>query len=295
MKRTSRTVVGTAAAAAVLLGTGACSGVDQDGAGETLTFASVAGWDDTVAVTALWTVLLEERGYSIEVVNADLAAGISGIARGDIDAYLNAWLPATHETVIEENRDDIVILDDEGAYFEDNRQALVVPDFVEEETISDLVENADAYDNRIVGLEAGSGNMELLPGVLETYGAEDDFEIVDGSTPAALAELENAVADEEPVVISLWTPHWVYADLDVRPLEDDQQGWPEPDGSFVVTSESFPEEHEEVAEWMTGATLTDEQYSSLMLEVDEADSEREGAEAWLEDSDHRDVVEAWFE
>ena len=273
----------------------ACSGVNQGAGGDTITFATVSGWDDTVAITALWEVLLEDRDYNVDTVAVDLAAGVSAIASGDLDGYLNLWLPSTHEAHIEEYRDDLVILDENGPYFDDNRQVLAVPEFVEENTIEDFVQNAEKYDSRIVGIEAGSGNMQQLPGVLETYGAQDEISIIEGSTPAALAELENAVQNNEHVAISLWQPHWVFADLPVKALEDPAGGWPEPDGSYIGLSQEFAEEQPEIVEWMSNSKLTAEQYSTLMLAVSEADDNVEGARQWLENPENSAAVEAWFE
>lgn len=272
----------------------ACSGVESGAGagGETITLATVAGWDDTVAVTALWTALLEDRDYNVETVAVDLAAGISAVATGDLDGYLNAWLPSTHAAYIEEYRDDLMILDE--PFFDDNSQALVVPEFVEENTIAEFVANAEKYDSRIIGIEAGSGNMEQLPGVLETYNAQDQVEIVAGSTPAALAELESAVQNNEPVAISLWQPHWVFAEMPVKALEDPDEGWPAPDGSYVVLSEDFAEEQEEVVEWLSDFELTEEQYASLMLAVSEAEDPVEGARQWLENPEHSEAAEEWF-
>ena len=118
---------------------------------KTVTFASVPGFDDTVAVTGLWSVLLEEHGYKAVTKNVDLAAGFSGIARGDIDGCLNTWLPTTHAAYIDKYKDDLVILD--KPYFENDELVLAVPDFVEENSISDVVRNAEKYDSKIIGIK----------------------------------------------------------------------------------------------------------------------------------------------
>ncbi|GAA3679800.1 glycine betaine ABC transporter substrate-binding protein [Arthrobacter ginkgonis] len=271
----------------------ACSGVDTSGGGEeTIKFATVAGWDDTEAVTALWTALLEDRGYQVDSTAVDLAAGIAGVARGDLDGYLNLWLPSTHEAPVAAHRDDLVILDE--PFFDDDRQVLVVPDFVEENTIEEFVQNSDKYGNKIVGIEAGSGNMKLLPDVMKTYGAEDKIDIVEGSTPAALAELEKATKNNEHVAISLWQPHWVFADMPVKALEDPKGGWPAPDGSYVGLSKKFAEAQPDIVKWMGNSKLTADQYASLMAAVNDADDQVKGARTWLEIPENKAAVDQWF-
>lgn len=284
--------------AAIVASVGACSGVTPGGSGgsggtdKTVNFATVPGFDDTVAVTGLWSVLLKEKGYTVKTTSVDLAAGFSGIARGDLDGYLNAWLPSTHEAYISKYKDDLVI--PEKPYFDNDQNVLAVPDFVEENTISDLVRNADKYESKIIGIEAGSGEMKILPDVLGKYEAKDKLAIVEGSTPAALAALKSGVNSKKPVVVALWTPHWAFASLPIKALEDDRQGWPKPDGSYVVLSKEFAEKHADVRGWMESSKLTDEQYASLMLAVSEAKDPAEGASKWLETPENRKAVDEWL-
>ena len=225
-----KTITAILASAVLAVSMSACSGVANGSSTDkekTINFATVPGFDDTVAVTGLWSVLLEEKGYTVKTTSVDLAAGFSGIARGDLDGYLNAWLPSTHQAYVDKYKDDLVIPD--KPYFDNDMNVLAVPDFVEENTISDLVKNADKYDSKIVGIEAGSGEMKLLPGVLAKYSGQDKLKIVEGSTPAALAALKSGVENKKPVVLALWTPHWAFASMPIKTLKDDSQGWPKPD------------------------------------------------------------------
>lgn len=287
----------TVAAAAIAVSVSACSGVAPSGTSaggddKSANFATVAGFDDTVAITGLWSVLLEEKGYSVKTTTVDLAAGFSGIARGDLDGYLNAWLPSTHQAYIDKYKDDLVILDE--PYFGNDELVLAVPESQPENTISDLVQNAAKYDSKIIGIEAGSGEMKILPDVLAKYDAQDKLSIVEGSTPAALAALKDGATNNKPVVIALWTPHWAFAAMPVKVLEDDQQGWPAADGSHVVLSKEFAEKHPDVKGWMEKSKLTDEQYASLMLAVSEAKDPAEGAKKWLETPENRKAADEWL-
>lgn len=290
--------IGAFAAVALLAaGVSACSGVSTASSGggtdsKTITMALPAGYDDTVSVTGLWTELLSSRGYKLETKSVDLAAGFSGIARGDLDGYLNAWLPTTHGTMLEKYKDQVTIL--EKPFFENDRLVLVAPKFVPENTIEEVVANAAKYDSRIVGIEAGSGEMKILPDVLKKYDATDKLNIVAGSTPATLAALKDAIAKNKPIVATLWTPHWAFSSMDIKVLEDNLEGWPKPDGSHVVLAKDFTAEHPDVAKWLSNFKLTEQQFSDLMLAVSEASSPTEGAKKWLENPDNKKAADSWF-
>ena len=287
------------ACAAIIASVSACSGVTPAAGGEssagnkTANFATVPGFDDTVAVNALWSTLLEEKGYTVKTTSVDLAAGFSGIARGDLDGYLDTWLPSTHAAYVDKYKDDLVIL--EKSFYDNNRLVLAVPDFVEENTISELAQNAEKYDSKIIGIEAGAGEMKLLPGVLAKYSARDKLKIVEGSTPAALAALKSGVDNHKPVVVALWQPHWAFASMPIKVLEDDLQGWPKPDSSHPVLSKKFAEKHPDVRSWMENSKLTEDQFASLMLLVSEAKGDPiSGARKWLETPANREAADGWL-
>src|SRR5690606_8923039 len=59
-------------------------------------------WDEAIAVTNMWAYVLEEGGMDVEV-GSPLEVGplYSALASGDIDLFLDAWLPLTHEDYME--------------------------------------------------------------------------------------------------------------------------------------------------------------------------------------------------
>jgi glycine betaine/proline transport system substrate-binding protein len=290
----SKRIGAVIASALLVTSVSACSGVStaSQSSEKTITVALPAGYDDTVAVTGLWQELLSEHGYKLETRSVDLAAGFSGVARGDLDGYLNAWLPTTHGTFVDKYKDQLTILD--KPFFDNDRLVLVAPKSVPENTIGDVVANASAYNSKIVGIEAGSGEMKILPDVLKKYDATDKLNIVAGSTPATLAALKDAAAKNKPVVATLWTPHWAFASMPIKILEDNLGGWPKPDGSYVVLSKKFAEKNAEIAKWMSKFKITEDQFSSLMLDVSQASSPTDGAKKWLENPDNKKSADSWF-
>lgn len=255
---------------------------------KSITIAQVDGFDDDVAVTALWKHLLEAKGYTVTIQSLDLAAAFTGMSRGDIDAYLDAWLPSTHGQYVNKYKSDLTVLD---PYYTNDRLVLAVPDFVPAKTISDVASDPGTYGNQIVGIEPGSGEMEVLrKTVMPAYGMSQ-VDLVEGSTPAMLAELKSAVRDHKPVVAALWTPHWAFAQMKIRVLEDDKHAWPAPDGSQIVLSNDYAKDHTQVTDWFRNTKLTDDQLSSLMADIHAAGSADQGVKTWLKDNS--EVVGDW--
>lgn len=268
-----------------------CSNSDApNSSSKTITIAQVEGWDDDVAITALWKHLLEEKGYTVNLVSLDVAVAFTGMSRGDVDAYMGAWLPSTHKAYLAKVKQDVTVL---KPWNTNDRMVLAVPDFVDAKTISEVASNPSEYGNQIVGIEPGAGEMEILPrDVMPAYGM-GKWDLVKGSTPAMLAQLKKAVQNRTPIVTALWTPHWAFSEMDIRPLVDDKHAWPAADGTSIVLSNEFAQANPEVVSWFRNTQLTDEQTTSLMGEVHSATSPAAAVKTWLKDNG--DVVAHWTE
>ena len=80
---------------------------------------------------------------------------------------------------------------------------------------------------------------KVLPG----YGLDKEYKVVDGSTPAMLAELKRAYAKKEPIAVLLWTPHWAYSKYDLTKLKDPKGLFGKGDTIRTVTSKAFIKKH----------------------------------------------------
>ena len=79
-------------------------------------------------------------------------------------------------------------------------------------------------DYKIIGIEPGAGLMKLTKTAIEDYGL-DDWQLVEGSSAAMVAELKKAYDKKEPIIVTGWSPHWMFSSFDLKYLED-------PNGSF---------------------------------------------------------------
>lgn len=250
-------------------------------------------WEENLAVAHMWEAILEEEGYDVTPSQYDVAPAFASVANSEEDLFLDMWLPATHASYEEEFGDQ---LEDLGVWFDEATLELTVPSYVEEvDTLEDLAENPEMFDGQITGIEAGAGMMELLINeVAPGYGLDEDFEIVESSTAAMRAELANAIEEEEPIVVTLWTPHPEYGLKDLKRLEDPQGLWGEAEQLHAVGRPGFAEDFPEVAEWIENWEMTDEELSSINAAIDEADEGEwaDVASQWVEDN--RDLVDGWL-
>ncbi|MBE2998322.1 glycine betaine ABC transporter substrate-binding protein [Nocardiopsis sp. HNM0947] len=259
----------------------------EDGGGEDTQSIEIAlvPWEDGIAVTALWEAVLEEKGYDVEVTEVDIAPAFQGLANGDVDLFLGMSYPLTHEEYWEDYGDDLENL---GPWYDNASRVLAVPEYVDEvDSIPDLVDHPELFDNQIVGIDPGAGQTRLMEEeVIPGYGLDEDFELVNSSSAAMQAELAGAIAEEEPIVVTLWHPHPAYAQHDLKDLEDPDTLLGEPDGLNSVGREGFAEEYPAMAEWLGDMHIEDDVFAELqVLTVHEhEDDPVEGAREWLRDN-----------
>ncbi|ANC32865.1 glycine betaine ABC transporter substrate-binding protein [Isoptericola dokdonensis] len=242
-----------------------------------------SGWDEGIAVSHLWTAILEDAGYEVESQTADVGVVYTGLAGGEFDVTFDVWLPYTHASYEEEYGDQVTDL---GVWYDQAKLTIAVNEDSPAQTIGDLAEMSDEYGNKLVGIEAGAGLTQITQDeVIPTYGLEGmDYAV--SSTPAMLAELKSATDAGENVAVTLWRPHWAYDEFPVRDLEDPEGTLGEAEEIHMWGTSDFADRYPQLAGWLAEFTLTDEQLFSLenMMFNDEAyaDDPEAAVDAWLE-------------
>ncbi|MER7488281.1 ABC transporter permease/substrate binding protein [Streptomyces sp. NPDC126497] len=242
-------------------------------------------WDEGVASTFLWKEVLERRGYEVEAKQFEAGPLYTALAQGNVDFQTDAWLPTTHEAYWKKYGGR---LDDLGTWYEETSLELTVPAYMEDvDSLEDLKGRAAAFDGRITGIESGAGMMGLLKDkVMGDYGLDEEYEVVDSSTPAMLAELKRAYGKKEPVVVTLWSPHWAYSDYDLKKLKDPKGSWGKGDGVHLVSRKGFAEDDPVVGKWLKDFSMTEEQLTGLEAEINKAGKggQQEAVRAWIGDN-----------
>ena len=250
----------------------------------------VPGWDEDIAATYMWKALLEEKGYTVNVRELEIASTFTGLANDQIDLYLDAWLPSTHAAYWSRYESKLEAL----TTWSLGKNMLVVPQYVDVSSLDQLRAASAEFGGRIVGIEAGAGLMAATrTKVMPAYGL-DNYTLVEGSSPAMLAALDSAIKAKKPIVVTLWQPHWAFSAYQLKELADPKQAFGEPDDMKVLAPKGFSERQPQVAGYLKKFTMKNEQLSSLMLELRKQGKGKEldAAKSWI--AANRPVVDAWL-
>ncbi|MFJ8004835.1 ABC transporter permease/substrate binding protein [Streptomyces fagopyri] len=247
-------------------------------------------WDEDVAVTYLWKNVLARRGYTLNLKQMDVGPVYTGLASGDLDLNFDAWLPYAQSNYWDQHKND---LRDLGTWYAPTSLEIAVPSYVKGvKSLADLKGKAGTFDGKIIGIEPGTGEMNLLKKkVLPGYGLDKEYKVVDGSTPAMLAELKRAYAKKQPVAVVLWSPHWAYSEYKLTKLSDDKKLFGEGNTIRTISSEKFPEQYPQLTRWIKKFKMSENELGTLESEIKQRGQghEEDAVASWLKE--HPDVVD----
>lgn len=283
-KRCSRLGQFASVLAAIGLIITACSGGSQSQQQGELTIGYIP-WDEDVAVTYLWKDLLEQQGYAVKLQLLEVGPLFAGVARGDLDLFYDVWLPTTHKSYWDQYGDKVETLVE---WYNDASLEWTVPSYVDNvNSIADLKGKAGEFDGSIIGIEAGAGLTEASKNkVIPEYGIEGEYTLKTSSTPAMLEELKRSIDAKEPIVVTLWHPHWAYSAYELKDLEDPKGALGGTETISVIGRAGFSDDFPEVAKWIKNFSMTDQQLASLENEIrlTGTGNEAKGVDAWLQNN-----------
>lgn len=246
-------------------------------------------WAEGIAMTNLAAAVLEDKmGYEVELTMADAAPVFTSVASGNTDAFLDVWLPVTHKSYIEEYGDDMVDL---GVSYENALLGLIVPAYVEINSIEELNANKELFGGEIVGIDAGAGLMAAAEKAIEEYGL--DFKLLTGSGPTMTAALGKAIDANEPIVVTGWAPHWMFAKWDLKVLEDPKGVLGEVENIHKYARKGLEDDMPDVAEFLRNFKMSEAELGDLMGAIENDGGEPlDVARSWM--NSHEELINGWI-
>lgn len=195
------------------------------------------GWADIDATNALLGVPLRALGYQPQVRMLSVPLTYQGLRSGQLDVFLGNWMPAQKalvEPLFEQRQIERLTVNLEKARF-----TLAVPDYAAAagvRSLADLKARAGDFSRKIYGIEAGAPANESIKRMIagNAYGL-GDWQLVESSEAALLAQLGRDLRSRKLVVFLAWEPHIINTRFPIVYLQGGEAYFGAEGGATVAT------------------------------------------------------------
>ncbi|GHU38498.1 glycine/betaine ABC transporter permease [Bacilli bacterium] len=244
-------------------------------------------WDSEVASTNVIGQALKARGYDVSLTPLDNAVLWQSVASGQIDVSLSAWLPNTHRALLKKYENDLTVV---GTSLSDVKTGLVVPDYMSAQSISDLTTEANQV---ITGIEPGASMMIATENTIKAYPNLAGWQLQTSSSGAMVSALEKAYKNKEEIVMTGWSPHWMFSKYQLHYLEDPKATMGGKETIKTLARKGFKSDHPEVYNILAKFKWEAADMESVMLDIQSGMKPTKAADKWLKAN--AKTVDSWFE
>ena len=253
--------------------------------GQTVTISHTQ-WDTEVASTTVIAMVLEEAGYQVKTIPLDNAVMWQSIANGDSDFSVSPWLPVTQKSLYEKHQDH---LEDLGPNMIGTKLGLVVPSYMDVNSIEDL---SHQTGKTITGIEPGAGIMEAAENALKDYSNLSGWNLTKASTGAMTTTLEKAISSQEEIIVTGWSPHWMFSKYDLKYLDDPKGSFGATENIHTIARKGLQKDMPKLYKIIDQFSWTSEDMESVLLDMNEGMSAEEAARKWIEAN--QETIEKWL-
>ncbi|GAO99987.1 ABC transporter permease/substrate binding protein [Fructobacillus ficulneus] len=243
-------------------------------------------WDSEVASTNVLAEAMRQHGYDVTITPLDNAVNWQSLATKQTDATVSAWLPNTHKALYQKYKNDVDLL---GPNLKGVKLGLVVPDYMDVNSISDLTNQAN---KTITGIEPGAGVMAAAQKTIDSYSNLSGWNLQASSSGAMTAALDKAYKAKQPIVLTGWSPHWMFNKYKLKYLDDPKKTMGTEESINTVTRKGLKSSSPEAYKVLKKFNWTKEDMQSVMLAIQNGKSPKAAADDWIKA--HQSHVNAWF-
>ncbi|MDS9471348.1 glycine betaine ABC transporter substrate-binding protein [Sporosarcina pasteurii] len=263
---------------AFVAGCASDGGEKETTANQKITFG-VTPWTSTVPPTKIASLIIQDMGYDVEEISADATNVYIGLSRGDIDVFMDSWLPA-HENLLEKYADQV---EDTAISYDDVETGLVVPTYMEDiNSVNDLKGKEDLFSNEVYGIESGANVTGIINELLESY--ELDLKQVNSSEGGMLAQARRLMENEDPVSFFGWRPHTMFNQYDLKVLADEQNFF-ETAAVHVITNNELKENAPDVHQFLSNWHISLDEVEEMIVKIEDENADPEAvAREWIDNN-----------
>ncbi|KAB2951293.1 glycine/betaine ABC transporter [Heliorestis acidaminivorans] len=145
---------------------------------------------------------------------------------------------------------------------------------------------------QITGIDPGAGLMRATERVIEEYELEG-WRVQTGSGPAMTAALTRAYNNNEPIIVTGWTPHWKFSKFDLKYLDDPKGIYGAEEYVHTIARLGLQEDLPNAYTVLDRFAWTSDDMGAVMIMVEDGLDPVAAANAWIDEN--AETVASWIE
>jgi glycine betaine/proline transport system substrate-binding protein len=247
----------------------------------------ISDWDSSVATAYLNAQILRTR-LAAEVLLKPLpltrlAEAWAQLATNRADVFFSGWMP-TQAEFARQAGERVARL---GTLATDARLGLAVPQWMDVETLADLA----AGGGVIYAIDPDSKLSHLTRRAIEDYGLTR-WRLDERNEPYLWDKLREAEREHQPVVVTAWTPHALFAEFPLKFLADPRGIYGDSDTINIYAATPFIGMFEELSGFFRREKLTMTEYAELLRAIQGDGDIVTQIKIWLDD--HQPLIDEWL-
>lgn len=156
----------------------------------------------------------------------------------------------------------------------------------ESDSSNNTVSVGESVEYKITGIDPGAGITKATAAAIEDYELTE-WELIEGSGAAMTASLKKAYDKEEPIIITGWTPHWMFSKFDLKYLEDPNGVFGEAENINSIARNGLADDLPGVHKVLDQFHWSPDEMGVIMSSIQEGTKAEEAAAAWVEENSDR--------
>ncbi|MDW7661903.1 MAG: glycine betaine ABC transporter substrate-binding protein [Bacillota bacterium] len=149
----------------------------------------------------------------------------------------------------------------------------------------------EQLDYTITGIDAGAGVVRSAEQAVEDYGL--NYTVQSSSGAAMTQALSDAIANEEPIIVTGWNPHWKFAAYDLKYLDDPKGSFGESENINSIARLGLSEDMPEAYQILDNFFWEGSDMEDVMIQVNNGEEPEDVARQWVDEN--QDKVAEWVE
>ncbi|WP_462411677.1 glycine betaine ABC transporter substrate-binding protein [Neobacillus sp. Marseille-QA0830] len=145
-------------------------------------------------------------------------------------------------------------------------------------------------DYQIIGIEPGAGIMAQTKQVLKDYQL-GDWNLQEGSSAAMAAELRKAYDQKKPIIVTGWSPHWMFSTYDLKFLKDPNQTYGAVEDIHTIVRKGLEQDAPGAYTILDQFSWKTEDIQKVMVDIKDGTDPVDAADKWIKN--HSDIVAEW--